>query len=172
MAGGKAMVFATCSPPTAASYARHGVSGKGSAMGWSISDGTAGAVMYVPRPYTDDSETLCAPCGATLNLCYDLPSTLRMSLKTLDEYSLGVCWAGSHAGAMEATETRTGGSSYVRYIKMHRTGGPGLANASQMPVNTGDSEGHPSLMEKHNTYEHSTSRKCMKTSSLSLAGMA
>ena len=40
---------------------------------------------------------------------------------------------------------------------MHRTGGPGLANASQMPVNTGDSEGHPSLMEKHNTYEHSTS---------------
>jgi hypothetical protein len=41
---------------------------------------------------------------------------------------------------------------YVRNIKLHRTGGPGLANASQVPVNTGDSEGHPCSKMPHGAW--------------------
>jgi hypothetical protein len=45
-------------PYSGLGIAGDGLLGAGSGVGWSIS---VGAVVYVPRAYTDDSGTLCPP---------------------------------------------------------------------------------------------------------------
>ena len=48
-------------------------------MGWSI---FVGGVMYVPRAYTDDSGTLCAPCGCHTVSLQQLSLCIRYVIET------------------------------------------------------------------------------------------
>ena len=82
-------------------------------------------------------------------------------------------WIGIWRGfcyAIEATENPEVLLTPCRgNIKMHRTGGPGLANASQVPANTGQSEGHPSRKRADGEATHGIASMMLKRSSLSLA---
>ena len=101
----------------------------------------------------------CRPRG------YSLLVHLSCGLQSL---GIGI-WRG-FCYAIEATENPEVLLTPCRgNIKMHRTGGPGLANASQVPVNTGQSEGHPSRKRADGEATHGIASMMLKRSSLSLA---
>jgi hypothetical protein len=100
----------------AASYARRGASGKGFCLG-------------MVAPVLDAA--VRGPCGlpadATPFLCNNLPSPcIRYVIETTKvEYSLCVCWAGSHARAMGTPDASERGAIPRRLdfgVRLHPSG--------------------------------------------------